>query len=38
MICFGLGLIVGHCMEGWLLCCGGGMGLVVLGLCVAKKR
>ena len=38
LVCFGLGLIVGHCVESWLLCCGGGMGLVLLGLCLTRKR
>ena len=38
LLSFGLGLIVGHCLESWLLCCCGGMGLVLLGLCIARKR
>ena len=35
---FGLGLIVGHCLESWLLCVAGGLALLVLGLCVMRKR
>lgn len=34
---FGLGMILGHCLESWLLCCGGGMGLMLLGLCIARR-
>ena len=35
---FGLGLLVGHCLESWILCCGGGAALFLLGLCVIGKR
>ena len=35
---FGLGLIIGHCLESWFLCCCGGIALIVLGICVMKKR
>ena len=38
ILVFGLGLIVGHCLESWLLCCGGGITLVFLGLCVMRKK
>ena len=35
---FGLGLVVGHCLDSWLLCsCGGGI-LVVVSLCMLKSR
>lgn len=38
-ICFfGLGLMVGHCLESWLLSCLGGFGLLVLGFCVMRKK
>ena len=36
--CFGLGLILGHCLESWLLCCCGGVSLLVLGFCVLRRR
>ena len=35
---FGLGLIVGHCLESWFFCCFGGIVLIVLGICVSRKR
>ena len=38
LLCFGIGVIVGHCLESWLLCCGGGLILIILGLCIVKKR
>jgi len=33
LICFGMGLILGHCLESWILCCPGGCAIVLLGLC-----
>ena len=38
LFAFGIGLIVGHCLDSWLLCCGGGMVLFVLGIWVAGRR
>jgi len=38
LCCFGLGLILGHCLESWLLCWGGGFALLVLGFCVMRKK
>ena len=38
LICFGLGLIVGHCLQSWFLCCCGGTLLLVLGCCVMRRR
>lgn len=38
LLCFGLGLIVGHCLESWLLSCGGGLALILLGLVIMQKR
>ncbi|MCI7808553.1 hypothetical protein MR626_04585 [bacterium] len=38
ILSFGLGLIIGHCLESWFLCCCGGVALIVLGLCVMKRR
>lgn len=35
---FGLGLIVGHCVSSWFVCCCGGIALLALGfLHYAKK-
>lgn len=36
--CLGLGLILGHCLESWLLCCFGGLVLIGLGFCVMRGR
>ena len=38
LICFGLGLIVGHCLQSWFLCCCGGVVLLVLGCGVMRRR
>ena len=38
MIAFGVGLIVGHCLESWFLCCCGGIVLLILGCCVMRRR
>ncbi len=38
ILCFGLGLIVGHCLESWLLCCGGGVVLIGFGFVVSRRR
>ena len=35
---FGLGLILGHCLESWLLCCGGGSAALVLGLSMMRRH
>ena len=34
----GLGLILGHCLESWFVCCCGGLGLIALGFCVMKQK
>jgi len=34
----GLGLVIGHCLESWLLCCGGGVGLLLFGLCMMNQK
>ena len=36
--CLGLGMILGHCLESWLLCCGGGAVLLFMGLCWMGSR
>ncbi len=38
ILCFGLGLIIGHCLESWFLCCCGGMGLIFFGILVMRRR
>lgn len=38
LMTLGLGMILGHCLESWLLCCCGGVGLVVLGAVTARRR
>ncbi|MBQ2854726.1 MAG: hypothetical protein IJE81_04555 [Oscillospiraceae bacterium] len=38
MVCFGLGLMVGYGQESWLLCSLGGLGLIVAGLVLTKRR
>ena len=35
---FGLGLIFGHCLESWFVCCCGGTGLVFLGVYMMKQK
>ena len=35
---FGFGLIVGHCLDSWLLCWAGGAALLVLGFGVMRKK
>ena len=37
-LCFGLGLIFGHGIESWFVCCCGGIALMVFGLCVLGRR
>ena len=38
LLCFGLGLIFGHCLQSWLLCCLGGLALIIFGLLLARRR
>ena len=38
MLFFGLGIMIGHCLESWLLSCFGGFGLLVLGLCILRRK
>ena len=35
---FGLGVMIGHCLESWFLCSFGGLGLICLGLAVTRRR
>jgi len=38
LLSLGLGLMVGHCLESWFLCCGGGFVLIILGFCVMGRN
>ncbi len=38
LACLGAGLILGHCLESWFLCCCGGVALICLGLSVMGRR
>lgn len=38
LVALGLGLILGHCLESWFVCCAGGLGLMVLGWMVMQRR
>lgn len=38
VVCFGLGLVVGHALESWFLCSIGGLGLILAGLILTKQR
>lgn len=38
LVCLGLGLILGHCLESWFLCCFGGLALIGIGFCTMGKR
>ncbi len=38
LLSFGLGLILGCCLESWPLCVLGGGALMVLGLWAARRR
>lgn len=35
---FGLGLMLGHCLESWFLCSFGGLVLIGIGFCVMRRR
>jgi len=34
----GIGLILGYCLDSWLVCCGGGIALLILGFGVMQKK
>jgi len=38
LCCLGLGLILGHSLHSWLICCCGGIGLVLFGLFVMAGK
>ena len=35
---FGLGLMVGYCLESWFLCSFGGLGLILFGILITHKK
>ena len=35
---FGIGLVVGHCLDSWLLCSCGGAALIMIALYILKTR
>lgn len=37
-LCFGFGLMTGYALESWILCSGGGLALLFLGLLMLKGR
>ena len=38
LLTFGLGLMVGHCLESWFLCCFGGFVMIILGFCIMGRN
>ena len=38
ILCFGLGLMVGHCLESWFLCFFGGLFLLFFGFSVLCRK
>ncbi len=38
MLLFGLGVMIGHCLDSWFLCCCGGFTLIILGFCVMHRN
>ena len=38
LICLGIGLMLGHSLESWLVCCVGGLMLIGLGICIIKQK
>ena len=37
-ICFGLGVLLGHCMDSWALSTGLGIGLILLGFHFLRQK
>ncbi len=37
-LAFGLGMLVGHSLESWILCLLGGFALMSLGFCIARQH
>jgi len=38
MLFFGLGIMIGHCLESWFFCSFGALALIILGFSVMKRR
>ncbi len=38
LLCLGTGMILGYCLESWVLSCCGGVGLCILGLWVLQQK
>ena len=37
-LCFGLGVMIGYCLESWFLCSFGGFALIVLGAVIMCRK
>jgi len=35
---FGLGVMVGYCLESWFLCSFGSLGLIIFGLAIMRRK
>jgi len=35
---FGLGVMVGYCLESWFWCSFGGLGLIILGFVIMRRK
>ena len=38
IVAFGLGVMVGYCLESWFWCSFGGLGLITLGCAIMRRR
>ena len=38
LVMLGLGIMLGHSIDSWFLCAGGGLTLVALGIFTVRKR
>ena len=38
MAALGLGMLVGHCLDSWLLCSCLGLALLMFGFCAMRKK
>ena len=38
LVAFGVGLLVGYCLDSWFLCLCGGVALLLVGLCIMGKN
>lgn len=37
-VVFGIGVMIGHCLESWFLCSCVGIALIILGFCVMRQK